>query len=340
MRYLAVLAVFLLALVATRTWTAVSIRLAIFDVPNVRSSHSAPTPRGAGVAILAAFLPVPLVACFLDRLDPSLAVSLCVGGLLVGAIGVLDDYRSIAPRWRLACQAVAAILAIASIGLPPELLQYSPSPWWYGIVWTITLLALLWHVNLFNFMDGIDGIAGAQGVFVAGAGAVLSSMHGEPPPTIVYACLAAACAGFLTWNWPPARVFMGDVGSGFLGFTLAVFALHSAAQGTLPVWTWVILMAAFIVDATVTFVRRLLRGERVYEAHRSHAYQWSARRAGSHAAITVSFALVNLLWLFPLAWLSAAHPAHAPAIALAATVPLVALACLRGAGRPERNGRG
>jgi Fuc2NAc and GlcNAc transferase len=182
-------------------------------------------------------------------------------------------------------------------------------------------------------MDGIDGIAAAQAVFVTTAAALLSWLAGHPELSALLLYLTAACAGFLVWNWPPAKIFMGNAGSGFLGFTLAVLALYSMAQMMLPIWTWLILMAAFLVDATATVVRRLLRGEDVFRAHRSHAYQWWAQRLGSHAKVTVAFALINVFWLLPLALAATFHRRQAPLITLAAIAPLLAIAWVPDTGR-------
>jgi Fuc2NAc and GlcNAc transferase len=189
-------------------------------------------------------------------------------------------------------------------------------------------------------MDGIDGIAGSQAVFVATTGALLSATGGEPGLNACLYGLAGACAGFLVWNWPPAKVFMGDVGSGFLGFVLACCALYSTARGLLSLWSWLILMSAFLADATTTLARRALRGEKLSQAHRSHAYQVCARRLGGHRRVTLAFTLINLLWLLPLAFAATRYPAQAPLLTALAMLPLCLLAALLGAGQPERQSDG
>jgi Fuc2NAc and GlcNAc transferase len=336
---------FLVVALLTAAWQVISRRYALLDVPNARSSHAAPIATGAGVVIIAAFVPLAMLQYAVQGIPAELAAPLAAGGLLLGAVGIIDDFRDVSPRWRLLAQAIAAVGAIAMLGPPPELAQLSPSPLWQWILLAVVAVGVVWHVNLFNFMDGIDGIAAAQAVFVTTAAALLSWLAGHPELNALLLYLTAACAGFLVWNWPPAKIFMGNAGSGFLGFTLAVLALYSMARMMLPIWTWLILMATFLVDATATVVRRLLRGEDVLRAHRSHAYQWWAQHLGSHAKVTVAFALINVFWLLPLALAATFYSRQAPLITLAAIAPLVAIAWVPDAGRTgqaalERGKRG
>jgi Fuc2NAc and GlcNAc transferase len=196
------------------------------------------------------------------------------------------------------------------------------------------LLALIWSTNLFNFMDGIDGIAGSETVFVAGAAAYLNFAHGgDPGLTAAMLVLAAATLGFLVLNWPPARIFMGDVGSGFLGFSLAVLGLSASRHGATPIEVFMILSGVFLVDATVTLFSRIARGDRWLEAHRSHAYQNLARRWQAHRPVTILVIVINVLWLFPWACIAAAHPDKAMLCVLAALLPLIIIALAIGAGR-------
>jgi Fuc2NAc and GlcNAc transferase len=185
-------------------------------------------------------------------------------------------------------------------------------------------------------MDGIDGLAASEAIFVSLAGAVLtvSPVNGTG---VGFAALvfAAASGGFLLWNWPPARIFLGDVGSGFLGFVVVVLAVSASRDNPAALWIWLILGGVFFVDATVTLLRRLLRGERVYEAHRSHAYQWLARRWGSHRKVTLAVLAVNIVWLLPWAMLAARFPSGAAVSVLAALAPLALVVAVLGAGRTE-----
>ncbi len=202
-------------------------------------------------------------------------------------------------------------------------------PW---LLKALALLALLWLLNLYNFMDGIDGLAGSELVFVTFLSYLLVINSGDEVTAMLSATLLAAGAGFLLWNWPPAKIFMGDVGSSFTGFSLGVLALISMQSGILTLWTWLILLAVFIVDATVTLLRRFWRGEKWYEGHATHAYQQAARQYKSHAKVTITVIVINLLWLAPLAWLSVQRPELGMALTLLAMMPLLLLAWRLGAG--------
>jgi Fuc2NAc and GlcNAc transferase len=204
----------------------------------------------------------------------------------------------------------------------------------------LLLLAGVWWINLFNFMDGIDGIAGAQAVFMLlGAAALAAWTNADvisSPVWMLMLCVAAATVGFLLLNWPPAKIFMGDVGSTWLAFMVFALALLSVQAGWLSYATWLVLAAVFVTDATVTLLTRLLRGERWYEAHRNHAYQKLARRWGGHRPVTLRAVAVNMLWLAPLAGACTAWPQWAFWWLLLAYAPLVIGAMVLGAGRSER----
>jgi Fuc2NAc and GlcNAc transferase len=204
---------------------------------------------------------------------------------------------------------------------------------WMGSA--VAVLGIAAFLNFFNFMDGIDGIACSEAVFICTVGALLVNAVGGGSNLVAASiCTAAACLGFLPWNWPPARIFRGDTGSGFLGYVIAVLAVAAepSKAGVLP---WVILAGVFVADATVTIVRRLLRNERIYQAHRSHAYQWSAQRWNSHALVTIGVIAANCLWLAPWAWLAVTRPEFALIAALVALAALFILVAALGAGKPE-----
>jgi Fuc2NAc and GlcNAc transferase len=206
-------------------------------------------------------------------------------------------------------------------------------PWWAGAV--LAVLGLAWLLNLFNFMDGIDGLAGLQAVCVSVGGACLAWLAGAPDAGRAPLLLAAASAGFLVWNRPPARIFMGDVGSGFLGLMLGVLALDAARVRPGLLWGWAVLLAVFVADASVTLLRRALRGERLSAAHRSHAYQRLVRRWGGHRPVTVLVGAIDVLWLLPLALATVHWPAAAAALTALAYAPLLVGVWCLGAGRGE-----
>jgi Fuc2NAc and GlcNAc transferase len=270
-------------------------------------------------------------------LQINVAFVLIAGGGSVAVTGYLDDRKALPASIRICVHIFAATLAVIVVGgvTQQTLRHMGMQGVWAGSL--LGLVALTWSTNLFNFMDGIDGIAGAETVFVAGGGALLNWVYGgDAGLTAAMVLLAAATLGFLIWNWPPARLFMGDVGSGFLGFTLAVLALAASRHGALPLEVWVILSGVFLVDATVTLLMRVVRGDRWIEAHRSHAYQNLASRWNSHLPVTTLVTAINLFWLFPWAWITAIYPSRAMVYVISALAPLVVGVLLVGAGRALR----
>jgi Fuc2NAc and GlcNAc transferase len=316
-----------------------ALRNAILDIPNARSSHSAPTPRGGGLAIVAAFMSAVILLAATGSIQINVAFVMAAGGGAVAATGYLDDHKALPASVRICVHVIAATLAVFVVGgIAQQTLHHMGLQGiWAGSL--LGLMAVTWSTNLFNFMDGIDGIAGSEAIFVAGAGALLNAKcGGDSGLTAAMLVLAAATLGFLIWNWPPARIFMGDVGSGFLGFALAVLGLAASRHSTAPIEVWAILGGVFLVDATVTLLRRIFRGDRWFEAHRLHAYQALASRWQGHLPVTVLVIGINVFWLFPWAWIAATYPARALWDVFAALAPLAIIALLAGAGRKARDG--
>jgi len=295
----------------------------VLDVPNARGSHAVPTPRGGGASIVVVFLLAVLWLAQKGILSGSLRSALTGGGLLVAAVGLLDDHFGLSARLRILIHFAAAGWALWQLdGAMTFHLNWAGWGWaWGGRL--LALVGLVWTINLYNFMDGIDGIAGVEAVCASGMGGLLLAWSGFGGLAAAAPALMGASAGFLVWNWPPAKIFMGDVGSGFLGFVFGVLAIASAGERPWLLWPWLILLSVFIVDSAVTLVRRFLGGARWYEAHCSHAYQHAARRWNSHSKVTASIAAVNMFWLFPLAWGACVWPAAGPVFGVVAIAPLV-----------------
>lgn len=306
----------------------------LMDVPNERSSHSVPTPRGGGVAIVVAFILLLPVLYGLGFLDLNLMYGLLGSGALVAIIGFADDHGHIAARWRLLGHFVAAVWVLYWIsGLAPLLVFGTKIDFgWFGAV--LASVYLVWMLNLYNFMDGIDGIASVQAVFVCLSSCFISWMVND---VILWPALLLSCAvaGFLFWNFPPAKIFMGDAGSGFLGLVLGVLSLYSTWGSASLIWSWLILLGVFVVDATMTLLIRLFRGEKIYQAHRSHAYQFAARKYSSHKVVTLGVVAVNLFWLFPIAIMVGAGIFDGVFGVMLAYIPLVFLAIKFNAGKGE-----
>jgi Fuc2NAc and GlcNAc transferase len=324
-----------LALALTWVLRRYALARSIIDIPNARSSHSVPTPRGGGVAIVVAFLAALLWLHGSGALAPEATWALFGAGALTAVLGFLDDHGHIAARWRLLGHFSAAAWALLWLGGLPPLTVFGSELHMGWLGHGLALFYLVWMLNLYNFMDGIDGIAGVEAITTCLGVCVLYALAGAealiPAPLI----LAATVAGFLFWNFPPARIFMGDAGSGFLGIALGILSLQAAWVSSDLFCAWLILLGVFIVDATVTLLRRLLRGDKVYEAHRSHAYQYASRRLGRHLPVTLTVLSINLCWLWPVAYLVGSGRLDGGFGVLLAWAPLLLLALWFDAGKVE-----
>jgi len=319
--------VFALSFLLTAVLRRYAIAKSLMDLPSGRSSHSVPTPRGGGLAIVLSFLAALVLNALVGGGDVSLALAVGGAGAWVAMVGFLDDHGHIPARWRLLAHFVAAswvlewmgglsLLAVLGFGLDLRWLGYA-----------LALVYMVWLLNLYNFMDGIDGIASIEAVSACLGGALVYVVV-VPGGTgwVMPVLLLAAVAGFISWNFPYAKIFMGDAGSGFLGLMMGVFSIHAASVAPELFWCWVILLGVFVVDATVTLVRRVLRGEKFYEAHRSHAYQYASRKYGAHWRVSIAVGGINLFWLLPLALLVAIGRLDGAVGVLVGYVPLICLA--------------
>jgi Fuc2NAc and GlcNAc transferase len=311
----------------------------LLDIPNDRSLHTIPTPRGGGAAIVLVFNAAIIALMVADYVEAKNAVVLIVCGSLVALTGFLDDRQLLShTRTRLTLHFVAAAIAVSALGGLPTLPVFGTDVSLGFFGGALATVYLVWLLNLFNFMDGIDGISGAEVVSVCSAAAVLiyRTTHDNNIASLPLA-LAAASLGFLVFNWPPAKIFMGDVGSGFVGFIIGVFSLIAADSVGLLGWVWIILLGVFIVDATVTLIGRVLRKQQPHVAHRSHAFQHLALRFGSHKRVTVGVVAINVLWLLPIAFAVTEGRIDGFVGVLIAYTPLTIAALMLGAGTPSTN---
>lgn len=291
---------FILSVIMTGLTRRYSIRKKILDVPNERSSHLIPTPRGGGLAIISVFLLATIWLGLTKNIDIYFMIALVGGGFLVAAMGYYDDLYNAKARIRICVHFMAATWGLYWLGGFPAL---DLGTWKLILNWQGPLLALVgivWCINLYNFMDGIDGLAGMQGFFISFSGSLALYYIGDHQLGFLLAFLAAALLGFTIWNWPPAKIFLGDVGSGFLGYVFAIVAIFTANQQLLPVSFWVILLGVFLCDATFTLIYRGFTGQKWYAAHREHAYQKLILLGASHKQITLSIFIFNLFIIFPL----------------------------------------
>jgi Fuc2NAc and GlcNAc transferase len=303
---------------ALRRWAA---RLRLIDLPNARSMHSRPTPRGGGAAIVIVCL-LGLMAAEAFGLEPDWrqVSGYVVGASLVVCVSLLDDVFALPAGVRLAAQLLGAAFMVVGIASQPgvfmSLTQQAPA-------WLLVAVAIVWSVgltNVYNFMDGIDGLATIQGL-IAGLGwSVLASLSGQSWLAVLALLIAAGCLGFVFHNWYPARAFMGDVGSAFLGFTFAYLTL-ATPQRIDQIGAGILILWPFIFDASLTIIRRLHRRENILVAHRSHLYQRLVLAGWGHAAVTSlygAFALV-MLGLAAVWWLSTSTTIRLIVVAVVAT---------------------
>jgi len=336
---------FMVALLLTGLLTGLLRRYALaaslIDIPNARSSHQLPTARGGGLSIVMVFLLGLLVLFRLDLLTSEALWALWGAGSIVAVTGFLDDHGHIAARWRLLVHFSAAAWGLYCLGGLPAMILPIPGfevvvldLGWVGQI--LAVLYLVWLLNLYNFMDGIDGLASIEAITVSVGAALLYVLQAESSSLwTAPVLLAITVSGFLVWNFPPAKIFMGDAGSGFLGIVLGLLSIQAAWFNALFLWSWLILLAVFISDATWTLFRRLLRGDKVYEAHCSHAYQYAARFYGSHKKVSLSVAAINIVWLLPLALGVGLKYINAGLGLLLAYLPLMLLAIVFRAGQKE-----
>jgi Fuc2NAc and GlcNAc transferase len=306
---------------------------AILDIPNSRSSHELPTPRGGGLAIGVSALTAIAVCAWLGWVPARFAIGVLGGGVLIAAVGLLDDRRSLPAAARIAVHATAASWALFWLGRMSEI-AILPGAWFMGWAGTVVaLVGLVWLTNLYNFMDGIDGIAGAEAVSVGLIGGLLLLIGHQPGLATVAFTVAAASGGFLIWNWSPAKIFMGDGGAGLLGFLFGTLAIASEKAHAVPAMTWVLLLGVFVFDTTVTLARRVLRGDQWYRAHRSHAYQRAVQAGWSHRGVTTAVVAINVVLGF-LGWVGRTRPHSLAWVYAIAALGLAVLYLLVGRLRP------
>ena len=266
----------------------------LLDIPNERSSHSSPTPRGGGLAIAVTALGGIIIAAILGWIDWDLAIALAGGGGMIATVGWVDDHRDLPALTRFAVQFLSAGWAMFWVGGLPSLSLgiFSVN---MGLIGTVLgIIGIVWAINLYNFVDGIDGLAAGEAISTGVIGGLILLAMGQIGLAMVSFLIAAASAGFLPLNWAPAKLFMGDVGSGMLGYLFAVLAVASENAGAVPLLIWVLLLGAFVFDATVTLCRRIAHGERWYHAHHSHAYQRMVQAGRSHAQVSTTILIINL----------------------------------------------
>ncbi|MCW8451145.1 MraY family glycosyltransferase [Legionella quinlivanii] len=329
---------FFASFLLTRAIRRYALTVQLLDIPNDRSSHKNPTPRGGGLAFVLIFTSLIAFLAQTSLISMPFAVATSGAGLFVALLGFIDDRGHLSPKIRFSGHFLASAFVLYCFGNFPSIQIGS---WLISSGWILNgigLFYLAWVLNLFNFMDGIDGLAASETIFACIAAASLYWLLGYSLEILPLIGLAATVSGFLIWNFPPARIFMGDVGSGFLGIVVGVFSIHAAFLSPSLFWSWLILLGVFVVDSTTTLIQRALSGERVWEAHCTHAYQHASRHYGGHCPVTLGVTVINITWLLPWAFISGFNWVSGFICCLIAYLPLIFLAFLFNAGKSPRIG--
>jgi len=254
------------------------IKNAILDEVNERSSHTVPTPHGGGIALAITWLVGLGYLYFTSQIEADLFYALSVG-VIISVVSFFDDIYELSAKLRMIVQSVVAMLGLFCLG-GFESLEFGLFSIENQIITNVfAFLLIVWFINLYNFLDGINGYAGSEALFLAAAGFLLfGGGH--------FLVLGVAVLGFLYWNFNKAKIFMGDVGSTLLGYNVAIFTLYYANQESTNLWIWIVLFGVFWFDATLTLVRRKLNGEKLSQAHKKHAYQRLTQAKWSHFKVT------------------------------------------------------
>lgn len=326
---------FILAFGFTYFMRAYALKKNIIDNPNERSSHSVPTPRGGGVAVVASYLLGLAFLMYNQQLVIPVGLTLMAAGFVIALLGFLDDRGHINSMLRLAIHFLVAIGVVISLGGFGEVNVFNGFQLGF-VANIIAVLFLVWLLNLYNFMDGINGIASIEAITVTVSMAMLYLLLNVGLNHQILLLLAACVLGFLLWNFPKAKIFMGDACSGFLGLILGILALIALKENLALFCAWIICLGLFIVDATFTLIRRVITGHKMYDAHRSHTYQILSRHFNSHTPVTLAVAAINIFWLLPIAYFVATQNYAYPELGiLIAYLPLIILAIKFKAGHPD-----
>jgi len=258
----------------------------IIDVPNKRSSHLTPIPRGGGLAIVISWYLGISVLFYFGLIEKSLYFAL-LSGILITIVSFIDDLIGLKPVIRLFFHFLTAIIAFILLGGLRQLIIPGIELKYMYILYPFTIIGMVWFINLFNFMDGVDGFASLEAITIC---LVIYLLSGNIINVILIACIS----GFLFWNWPKAKIFMGDVGSTQLGFILVVLGIYFHDTYKFSILNWIMLSSPFWFDATLTLYRRWRNGERLGEAHRKHAYQRIVQAGFSHLKVNAFLLLINV----------------------------------------------
>jgi Fuc2NAc and GlcNAc transferase len=285
---------FLFSFILTYLVKNYAIKKSLVDIPNDRSSHTVATPHGGGIAIAITWFVGISYLYYINDINSSLYYALLVG-VIISIISYLDDLYELSAKVRLVTQIFVAFFGLYFLGglEKIDVVIFSIENQMFTNIFAI--LMIVWFINLYNFLDGIDGYAGSEAIFLGLAGYLLFSGS-------YFLVLVAAVLGFLVWNWHKAKIFMGDVGSTLLGYNVAIFTIYYTNQESSNLWIWAILFGLFWLDATLTLYRRYKNGEKLSQAHKKHAYQRLTQSGWAHDKVVKYSIIVNII-LFSLVYL-------------------------------------
>ncbi|MBF0265330.1 MAG: glycosyltransferase family 4 protein [Gammaproteobacteria bacterium] len=311
--------IFLLSATLTYFVRLIALKINFLDIPNHRSSHKTPTPSGGGIAIVTCFY-VAIFYLFDSHLMSEINFLAILSLLVIVIIGFIDDRRHIPAKYRLIIHFIVASYITYIIGGLFDSNSLSTPLAYLGIISSV--LFSVWMLNLYNFMDGIDALASIEAITVSAGAMILLYFVSDYQSIYILSCLSVSVLGFLLWNWPPAKIFMGDVASGFIGLLFALMSMITTQNNSLHFSIWLILLAYFISDSTYTLWIRFIKGEKIFESHNSHVYQILSRKYG-HKPVSLSIALLNLFFLLPLAYAAQVSEAFRYVILLTAYIPIL-----------------
>jgi Fuc2NAc and GlcNAc transferase len=264
----------------------------LLDIPNVRSSHTVPTPRGGGLAIVIVLMLAGMVSLFLPQAPIQSLLCLLLATVAFAVLGWQDDKHDLPASSRFLIQLLIA--AFSSTWLLSEIDGLSLTTGAIAIL-LLCVLWIVWMANLYNFMDGIDGISAVETIILGTATSYWFAMSGVISIAIICIAVAGAALGFLRWNWSPAKIFMGDVGSLALGAFFAIIAVIGIAGVGLPLAAFLILYAVYLADSGITLLHRMIKREKWWQAHRSHFYQRAVQSGFSHAQVSLAVMMMNII---------------------------------------------
>ena len=321
---LLILFTFLLSFICTRYYRSFAIKKDIVANPIIRSLHEHKIPIGGGVVFSIIFVVTVFVLGLLNIFKFEFLMVIGVGGFVASMFGFFDDVVDIRALLKLFIQSILAgwILFWFDGGV---LTTVDWLPVWLS--WFVSWFLLVWMMNLYNFMDGVDGIAISGAVFVSMALIVVLLIAGEfSSLVLLFSLLAMSCSGFLFYNWPPASIFMGDSGSVFLGYLFGALIVNTTMTGVISIWTWIVVFGYFFADTNITILMRILLVKKWYQAHKSHAYQNIARVLKSHVKVTGAIQIYHFLYLLPITIWTVLVPNWAPVAAIIALMPAAIIA--------------